>query len=75
MQYSITNGSLPVMVLKPRWVHALNFREQDKAVLDDAILLARKEGRGSYKCDSRRPKGVHSVKVARRYKSKIGFTH
>jgi hypothetical protein len=32
------------MTLKPRWVHPLNFREQDKAVLEASILLARREG-------------------------------
>ena len=32
------------MTLKPRWVHPLNFREQDKAIMDAAILLARREG-------------------------------
>ncbi|MDA4130932.1 MAG: hypothetical protein OK457_09190, partial [Thaumarchaeota archaeon] len=30
--------------LKPRWIHPLNFREQDKEIMDAAILLAKREG-------------------------------
>ncbi|MDA4129205.1 MAG: hypothetical protein OK457_00390, partial [Thaumarchaeota archaeon] len=43
MQYNITKGFLS-LTLKPRWVHPLNFREQDKEIMDAAILLARREG-------------------------------
>src|SRR5437899_2040749 len=43
MQYNSTLGSLG-MTLKPRWVHLLNFREEDKAMLDAAIVLARRDG-------------------------------
>ena len=32
------------LALKPRWVHPLNFREQDKAILDASVLIARREG-------------------------------
>lgn len=32
------------MTIKPRWVHPLNFREQDKPVLDQAMELAKREG-------------------------------
>jgi len=32
------------LTLKPRWVHPLNFREEDKAVLDAAVLVAKNEG-------------------------------
>jgi len=32
------------LTLKPRWVHPLNFREQDKVVLDQALELAKREG-------------------------------
>jgi hypothetical protein len=31
------------MVLKPRWVVPLNFRSEDKALLDNAMFLAKKE--------------------------------
>jgi hypothetical protein len=31
------------MVLKPRWVVPLNFRSEDKPLLDNAVLLAKKE--------------------------------
>ena len=31
------------MALKPRWVHPLNFREQDKQLLDASIETAEKE--------------------------------
>jgi hypothetical protein len=44
MQYNTTEGSFLRMALKPRLVHPLNFREQDKAILDAPILLARREG-------------------------------
>jgi hypothetical protein len=44
MQYNSTQGDLRGMALKARWVHPLNFREQDKAVLEASILLARREG-------------------------------
>jgi hypothetical protein len=44
MQYSITDGGFLRMPLKARWVHPLNFREQDKAILDAAVFLARREG-------------------------------
>jgi hypothetical protein len=32
------------VTLKPRWTHPLNFRLEDKAVLDAAILIGRNEG-------------------------------
>jgi hypothetical protein len=32
------------MALKPRRVHPLNFTEQDKAIMDAAVLLAKREG-------------------------------
>ncbi len=32
------------MPIKPRYVFPLNFREQDKEILDAAILLAKEEG-------------------------------
>jgi len=32
------------LTLKPRWVHPLNFRAEDKAVLDAAVLIAKKDG-------------------------------
>ncbi len=32
------------LTLKPRWVHPLNFRQEDKAVLDAAILIGKDEG-------------------------------
>jgi hypothetical protein len=44
MQYNVTRGGLRGLALKPRWVHPLNFREQDKAIMDAAVLLARREG-------------------------------
>jgi hypothetical protein len=44
MQYNTTDGSLSKMTLKPRWVHPLNFREQDKVIMDAAVLLAKREG-------------------------------
>jgi hypothetical protein len=44
MQYNITSGSFLRMALKPRWVHPLNFREQDKEVMDAAVFLAKREG-------------------------------
>jgi hypothetical protein len=31
------------LTLKPRWVHPLNFRAEDKDVLDAAVLVAKKE--------------------------------
>jgi len=33
------------MTIKPRWVHPLNFRAEDKGVLDAAIQVAKKEDR------------------------------
>jgi hypothetical protein len=44
MQYNSTRRGLLGMTLKPRWVHPLNFREQDKTIMDAAILLAQREG-------------------------------
>jgi hypothetical protein len=44
MQYNITSGSFLRMTLKPRWVHPLNFREQDKGIMDAALLLAKRQG-------------------------------
>ncbi|HXQ93377.1 MAG TPA: hypothetical protein VN739_10265 [Nitrososphaerales archaeon] len=46
MQYNTTDGKGVVtgLTLKPRWVHPLNFREEDKAVLDAAVLVAKNEG-------------------------------
>ncbi len=32
-----------LMALKPRWVHPLNFREQDKQLLDASLETAEKE--------------------------------
>jgi len=32
------------LTLKPRWVHPLNFRAEDKVVLDAAVLIAKTEG-------------------------------
>lgn len=32
------------MPLKPRWVHPLNFRAQDKETLDAALQIAKKDG-------------------------------
>jgi hypothetical protein len=32
------------MVLKPRWVHPLNFREEDKETLDAALQIAKSDG-------------------------------
>jgi hypothetical protein len=44
MQYNSTQRGLRGVALKPRWVHPLNFREQDKEIMDAAVLLARREG-------------------------------
>jgi hypothetical protein len=44
VQHCRWEGVVTKLTLKPRWVHPLNFRAEDKAVLDAAVLVAKKEG-------------------------------
>jgi hypothetical protein len=46
MQYMLASEVeelVELMALKPRWVHPLNFREQDKQLLDASLETAEKE--------------------------------